>query len=284
MSEPLRQRTAVLTIAPTDPGEDLAALGANAIEIKDLRFAFQIQKTKDKEPNTATITIWNLTEEKRALFQQRGSKVLLEAGYPATVSAIFTGDVRHAESFRVGPDWETRIELGDGERAFKFSRVRESFAPGARHAAVLTKLAEEMGLDAGNINSTGLTGQFVHGHVAAGTASIEFDRVVRSAGYEWSIQDGKIQLLARDAPNTESIVVLSADSGLVGSPEFGTPPAKNKPRTLKGKSLLNPRILVGRRIELDSEKHKGIFRVISLTHSGDTHGPDWYTDFEAVPL
>jgi hypothetical protein len=277
----LFQRVIAVTI--TDPS--IKGLGANAFELTGLRMQFAIKKSLGKEPNTGELTITNLSEQRRAQIR-KGGKVSIEAGLGTSWAQIFLGDIRYFEHSREGADWVTKLELGDGERSFKFQRVGSSFPPGTKFATVLRALADATGLDVGNLEQVlpAVRGTYAAGHVVAGNAHLELGRACQAAGLTYSVQDGRLQFLRPGQPNTQTIVILGSESGLVGAPKYGSPPTKGKPRYLSVRSLLNPKLRCGGRVELQAQSHKGLMKIAALTHVGDTHGSDWYTDIECLPL
>lgn len=296
--EKLFRRKATVTIAVPLKGKTLNVYGADVIEITDLRFAFKAKKTLGKEPNTLEVTITNLSEQSRAALQGKTLRVTVSAGYEGAQCVLFVGDSRHVDSRPEGADWTTVIQCGDGERGYKHGRVSESFRAGTSVVSILQKVADGMQLDSTQVAGVdGLHGrQYVAGYVAHGRASRELDKILKGFGYEWSIQDGKLQVLRPDAATAETVVVLDAGSGLVGSPTLNTPsptqhldPFTNKlvssggRPTLKAKSLLQPSIRPGRRVQIDSVVGiRGTFRVTEVTHTGDTSGGDFYTELEGV--
>jgi len=46
-------------------------------------------------------------------------------------------------------------------------------------------------------------------------------------------------------------------------------------------SLLNPEIRPGRRVQVESQFVNGVFKVEKVTHSGDTHSTQFYSEVEA---
>jgi hypothetical protein len=267
--------------------EDYKSLAAQIVEIDGLRTQFKIEKTLDKSPNTAEITVTNMAARTRSSLQAKGSKIILSAGYNSTLAQIFVGDARLIDHVRNGTDWDTKIQAGDGERAYLNGRVSESFAGGVRVPTIVSKVSKFIGLDASDAASklNELQGaQFVNGYVAYGRASAELDKLLRARGYTWSIQDGRLQILKPGESATERVVSLSSDSGLIGSPEHGTADKKDAPAVLKFKALLSPEIRPGGRVDFQSAKHKGLYRVLRVTHTGDTAGGDWYTEGEAEPV
>lgn len=260
--------------------------------IEGLRVQFHVKKTTTKEPNTSDLTVYNLSEDHRSVLQNRGTSLLIEAGYVGSTSLLFSGESRYISHTHEGPDWVSKIECGDGERAYRWARVSESFRPGTRLADAFRKVAEATELDVrdavATVESLLPAEQFSRGYQAHGRATEHLDALLRGRGLEWSIQDGQLQVLAEGtAKNTA--VLLSPTTGLVGSPAFSSPEhgsksGKKKAQVLKVRSLLQPSIRPGGTIRVESASIQGQFRVQSVTHSGDTHGGDWYSDVDALPV
>jgi hypothetical protein len=295
---PLFGRRVRLTIAvPVSTPNDFTHTTTDVIEINGgqtddpnqpgLRIVFKVKRKLEKEPNTSEISVYNLSSNRRAQLQQKGLKVLLEAGYKSTgLSRYFSGDVRSVDHVRKGPDWETVIKLGDGERAWRFARVNESFAVGSRAADVLMRIAQKTGLGMGNVDkqAASIDKLFDQGYVAAGNAMAALTKLVESIGKRVSVQDGHIQILGTEETLDLPVPVVSPDTGLIGSPEMGSPPTKGKPQLLKFKSLLIP-VKPGSKVNLRSERYPNAFvRVHNVTFDGDSHGKQWFSEMEATIL
>ncbi len=267
--------------------KDYRTLSVDVIEITDLRVAFKVRKSSAKEPNTAEVTVTNLSRATRSALQEKGVKFQLEAGYEGTgIKRVFSGDVRALDHSRDGASWHTRLKGGDGERAFRHARVSESHAPGAPASDVVRKLADALGLGLGNFDqiSTKLaSSKFEQGIVTHGPASSELTKVLAKAGITWSIQDGELQFQRDDLRIGPQIPELAPDSGLIGSPEFGSPVVKGGPRLLTFKCLLDADLRPGGRVAIKSERHSGVVRIWKVEHNGDTAGGDWYTQAEGFP-
>jgi hypothetical protein len=255
------------------------------IVITGLRVQFKVEKTDKPEPNTLDLAVYNLSETTRRSIQKAGVKVIVEAGYAGTIQQIYSGDARYVNSVRQNADWVTKIQCGDGEKHYSTARTNESFAPGTKMQDVAQKLIKDMKLGAGNVlaklksgNVKDAVSEFMNGLTVSGKSSTEFDKMMKAAGLTWSIQDGELQVTEPGAATDESIVVLSSSTGLIGSPEVG------EKGIIKVKSLLQPGIKPARRIDIQSESIKGLFRPEKVMHTGDTHGPEWYTESEVKPL
>lgn len=262
----------------------------DGLKVEGLRVQFVVKKTLTKNPNTLDLKIKNLSERTRGAMAKAKASIVLTAGYPGNAAVIFQGDSRTIDHVRDGDsaDWITHIQCGDGERAYQFARFTESFAPGTSIADVIRGAARALGVNTGNLEqalaSGGFRGnltQFAHGYTAHGKASAELDKLLKTAGLSWSIQNGALQLLKGDAPASGQAVLLSPSTGLIGSPDHGAPDKKGKPSKMLIKSLLQPQIVCGGRVEVQSAAVKGQFRVEVLEHSGDNMQGEWITKIEA---
>lgn len=257
-----------------------------------LRIRFRINKSLGRDPNTAELTLWNLSEESRAAFQEEGNPpVVVEAGYVDETTQVFSGDLFRASNVRNGLDWETTIEVGDGAASYRKSRISESFGPGTSVEDVVNKIVDSMkGLGAGNVldklgegSLRGGVDEFSKGRSIVGLSAEKLDEVLSSAGIDYSIQDGMLQALKPNETTGDDAVQLDAASGLIGSPELGDS------GVVKARSLLQGAIAPGRRIEIravraaqgrEQVRFEGAIRVEHVTHVGDTWETDWYTNLE----
>src|SRR3990172_565889 len=119
----------------------------NAIEVFALRVQFQVEKHLLKDPNTAELTISNLSEHTRTQFQTRPLRVEIAAGYQGVNKLLFVGDVRPGSGSKLlGTEWETKLLLGDGSRAFAHGRVSRSYKGGTPVKNIIRDAARALGL------------------------------------------------------------------------------------------------------------------------------------------
>lgn len=258
-----------------------------------LGVAFKVIKDSQKEPNPAEVTIWNLTRETRAAIERskelKGSAglVSLDVGYTGAVFRLFVGDLIHVSTQRQGAEWVTLLQIHDGSVQYRSARINESMGPGTLLSDAIKKAADAMGLPLGNLlshvtNRRSGWASFGRGVVLSGPAQAELDKLLRTAGYEWSIQDGQLQVLAPDETLAEKIVVLNESSGLIGSPERST--KEGETGHVKARSLLQPGLTPGRRVRIEGEAIKGDFKVLRTLYTGDSWGPEWYAEIEGSPV
>lgn len=259
----------------------------STVQIEASRCSFTIARSLRPEPNTAEVRVWNLAPNTRqALELLDGVPVKIEAGYEAApLSTLYLGELRRARTHREGVDLVTEIASGDGEQKLRTARVKVSVAKNATTQDVLRKLVQALGVAPGNsaqaiqrLRLAGIGDLFSGGTVLYGSASREMSNVCRSCGLEWSVQDGALQLLPRAQALEGSAILLTARTGLVGSP---TVDGKGR---LSARSLLVPDMMPGRKVVVEAEHIKGAWRVDVANVTADTHGQDWYHDIEGTPL
>lgn len=253
-----------------------------------LRIAFKVEKSTRREPNKVELSIWNLSEQTRKeLHLPKFVPVEIQVGYTGKVFTIFTGDLTYVQSARQGADWVTKLQAGDGTKQLRTARITESFAPGVTIVDVAKRAADKLGLPLGNLldkinggSVRGKTDSFPKGYQMSGKAEDELDKVLRTMGFEWSVQDGKLQVAEPGKAVDATIVSLSPDTGLVGSPE------KGEKGVIKFRSLMQPDLAPGKTVRLTSRDNPGgaDFKIERVVYTGDTFGTDWYIDIEGKPL
>lgn len=268
------------------PSASFNVLEPDAVEIDGLRVQLKIVKTGSKEPNTAEVSVWNLSADTRARVQAKGSKLVVVAGYRDIQRQVFIGDVRTVDHVRDGAAWVTKFQAGDAERAFRYARIGESFAGGTDAATIVERLVALLGVDGGNaiarVRRDART--FTQGYAAHGTVQGELSRLLDGLGLAWSIQDGRLQVLGPQETIPGGSIEVSETTGLVGSPEHGSPTEAGQPAVLKVRMLLQPEIVPGRTFALVAEGARGGYVAGRVEHAGDTAGGEWYTTAEATPL
>lgn len=265
-----------LQIATRDPDTALAR--------PTLRVVFKIIRALAKDPNSAEISIYNLSAESRAKLQEKDIPTTVEAGYVGNISRIFGGTLDFGGSFKEGDDWITRVQSGDGSKAFRTARVNRSLKGPISPGQVLKIAGEALGLPLGNLTDAVSKGsqraslkEFANGVMLSGKSEQVFDKIVKAMGFDWSIQDGQIQVLA-PKDTVGDVIVLERSSGLIGTPSPGDK------GVVKARSLLQAELAPGRKVEYRSREVNGFFKVQKVTFTGDTWAPGWFADLETSPL
>ena len=275
----------------------LCEVNVGGLRVESLRVGFTVDKTTKREPNTCEIAVYNLSRAHRQAletgygkFRVPGTKlkaipVRLAAGYAGTgMSLLFYGQLREVFS-RPESDgsWVTVLRSGDGDRATR-ARATFGFRPGVSIARVVESLTGEMGIGLGNAAKqlvearlTGLGGTIGRGVAFEGAAPEQLDAILRSAGYEWSIQDNALQVVPIGKSLDMLGTVLSPQTGLVDVP------TTDEKGNLQARALLLPGLVPGRRVKVRSSTISGVWRIERVRYAGDTHGQDWAAEIEGTP-
>ena len=272
------------------------------LEVADLRItaldiAFDVLRNLSKEPNTADIRIRNLNEDHRARLQAaRSATVALWAGYRRprntivfgdsddfsdTLSIIYKGELREVWTEQ---NTLTRVTSGDGERKQRRARVQKSLRKGSLLKPAIEACVDALGVGVGNLASVvglelkGSGKTFPKGTAVSGQAAEELDKLLKSAGLTYSIQNGTLQVLRPKQTLDGATVVLSPDTGMLGSPSVSSD------GTIRARTLIIPDLVPGRRVEFRSEAVKGDAKVLTARYTGDTAAQQWSIAIECRRL
>ncbi len=251
------------------------------------RLAFEVVQSNDSEANKASAVIHNLSETSRQKFSaSKRQQFRIEAGYQRLVGTLFDGEAVHVSSTRVPGGFETKVSAQDGLQA-KRAILSAAFGPRAGVGQIIQKIASAMGVNATRAvkkaiagDFDGAIGTFFNGYSFSGSADRAMDDLAKSAGFEWSILNGELQITTPDGFIEEEAIVLSPTTGLIGSPERRYD-EKAKREIVVARCMLNARINPKRKLQLESNEISGLFKVQTARHTGDTHGADWISECEA---
>jgi hypothetical protein len=247
-------------------------------QITGLAMRFEIKKTLKVQPNSAVVRITNLSHNSRkSLEAEKTLPCTVEAGYGGDLHTLFQGQVRRGSSVQSGKDIITTVSSGDSDQTLTANRLALSVPKGATPEQILKLAGQLMGASAGNVSSiAAFAGGALNATQFHGNAADAMSQITRSSGLEWSIQDGALQVLPIGQPiTTAKMVSLSGSSGLVGSPSV------DSKGIVSARALIQPDLLPGRCVRIDSIGVQGDFRIEEVTFTGDTWGQDWYADIHA---
>jgi hypothetical protein len=290
MGMELRQRVAHVTVGTLL----LEGKGGTGLDVE-----FTIRKTLKPDPNSCTLTIYNLNKDHRKALEQSTTvitgpqsppgtggvvvPVRIDAGYVNATSQIWLGELRASQTSHAGSDYTTILTTGDGDKAIARQRVNVAMGPGTTSATAMRNLLNALGIGQGNLpkalnllNKQGAAQLYVNGAVLKGLAADHMTDLMRSAGLEWSVQNGQLQVLNLGQPLDGQAVLISEDSGMVGSPTVDTK------GILSVTTLMIPDLKPGVKVSVQAESLSGGYRVIACEYTGDTLGKEWYCKLEAA--
>jgi hypothetical protein len=272
--------------------------------VENLRVHFEVSKTVESAPNVAVIKIFNLSPINEAKIKNEFDEVLLNAGYEGALRLVFRGNIKHVYRYRDKSDYITEIEAGDGDKDFRSATMNETLAAGTTNAQLVDRAV-------GSFKTTGGTTKGavqindrarLRGKVISGNTRDVLHDVARESGANWSIQDGQLVIVKANGVLPDEAIVITADTGMLGAPEIND-------KGIAVKCLLNPQLRVNGAIKLDNNGIKakrqkaqalgkkqedqkepvrldpdGIYKVLKITHKGDTRGQDWVSEIECIGL
>lgn len=287
---------------PVPSGTDRSGLDLSAMRIK-----FKVLAMDVDTPPTAVIRVYNLSDDTANRVQKEFQDVILQAGYEGgSFGQIFTGTIKQ---FRRGKEDATSkflyIMAADGDAAYNFGVVSKSLAAGAspkQQIEAITQQTAAKGLASGTIPAElGTGGTLPRGKVLFGLARDRLTDIAATTNYSWRIVGGKVEFTKLTGYKSGEAVVLNAATGMISMPEA----------TVGGihvRALLNPRIIVGGRIQIDNASinqltvkeqgfprhtdltfpaattEDGFYKVLVVEHFGDTQGQQWYSDITALAI
>lgn len=266
----------------------VGAIGTLEKEFTGLRVSFKLEKSIESNPNTGTISIYNLSLDSRSKFEQNNAICSLDVGYESSMYQIFTGNITRAATKKEGSDFITEVEVGDGDKALSEAKIDVSLPPGTTNKQVIDKLtASFKDIKSGGINSVkNVVSQVISfgtGLVITGSSKDVLDNITKTSDLEWSVQDAELQIIEKDSATQETAISLSSSTGLIGSVgKIKSESGKNTPDGgIEFSCLLQANLKCGRLVDINSESVKGLYRITKISHEGDNLTGTWLSKCEA---
>lgn len=257
-----------------------------------IRCSFSCEVGDSSSSNTGKITLWNLSDETLRLLEQEDCLIELRAGYGDDLPVLMGGSLTYFETDTNGADQQTTIEFVDSFTSARDTTLSLSYSGSVNGEKIVRDAAQEMGCEVKFSPNAKLID--FKNFAFVGTGKTLIGRVCDRSKLRWSVQNGIIQICALDEPLTMAAYVLSADSGMIGSPkpvfESASTSSKSssggqkatsnttKRKAKKGIEVtysLNGHIQIDDYVKVESRKYKGNYRASKIKFSGDTEGDDW---------
>lgn len=242
-----------MTVGPQQFGRFCQVVIGNSAQgqglvVEKLRIQFEITQSILRTPNTATIKIYNLSQEHAALIKGEFDEVLINAGYVGASKLIFAGNIRHSFAYGEGTDRIMELDCADGDADFRNTVVNAVIAAGTTHSQAIDKLAAKFtSTKMGHMVVAG--GKRIRGKVMSGPARKFFDEIAATNDAHWSIQNGVLQIVPVDSTLPTDAIVISIATGMLGAPELDD-------KGIKVTCLLNPSIRPNGKIWLNNNDIK----------------------------
>ena len=258
-----------------------------------IHISFSCEKSDGESNNDANITIWNLTEEHKAILKQAKCGVEIRAGYGGNRALVFKGTVSEAYEEMDGSDRSINLTVVDGKEV-NAPNVTVSMNGEITCMTVAADFVTKLGIPScvyspkatEKLNAT----KYDNGFAFVGRAKDGLTNVLTKCALKYSIQNGVMQVYEENEPITQQADVLNKESGLIGIPKkvkidkssktgAGTSGTDNKTdNTQTGyevQYLMNGAIGVNDLVNVVSKEITGTYRVKSIKIDGDNYSGDW---------
>ncbi len=273
-------------------GQPVQALGVPGIA--QARVAFRITRTMTSTPDSASVAIYGLAPERRAVMQSvwtelGQSQLTIASGYDGVTLQLFAGDVRSLTSTLDGADYVTRATADDGGDAITDAAIPPKFTSTAGIAAPkmieialacinapaayvppaappLTPIVPHPSVAAAiaTMNPAALT--LFYTSVRIGRARDLLDEAARIVGARWWIRDSQLFMAKRKLPVDGLAVALPRSHWLAE-------PSEDASGLMRVATFLDPNLQPGRQVQLVSRTVIGVFepfRIEAGEYTGDT--------------
>lgn len=288
--------------------------GGQALDLSALRFKFYVYQSDLQSPNHLICRVYNLSGTTSQQVQAEYTRVTLQAGYEnGPYGVIFDGTIRQffrgaqgdphtrtkaTRAVRESPT-ETFLEInaGDGDDPYNFALVKQTVAAGYDDTDVAKIANQQMGTTLGALPDQFGGNPAPRGKVMFGMARDQLRQITTPAGFRWSLQNGKLVLIANTAYLPGTAVILNAQTGMLGTPE-------QTQDGIRVDALLNPQIQIGTTVQLKNAditqsdfsadytafnyppplSGNGQYRVLVSEYEGDTRGTEWYSHLTCISV
>lgn len=257
--------------------------------IDGLRTQFYCYKSGSDTPNELTVRVYNANQRTRSSGLAEGATVRLLAGYGVPVLLAQAQATRSLVE-RTPPDTVLQIDCLDGISELRRVRVSLSFERGATARQVLDAIGAQLGYPLRPIE-VNLDIPMRAGYSHVGGVGTALDDVCGQCDAGWSVQNGDLMVLGAGSSNPGEALIISPETGLLYSPEKLQ--SETDTVSVGGRSrdgyrltcLLLPQVEPGQRIVLASaDMARGAWQVDEVEHTGDTHGPEFYTTLTVLEV
>ncbi len=287
-----------------------------AVDFSQFRVVFSVTNTLSGAPPTADIRIYNVSDDTVSRIKQEGQKVILQAGYEENNATIFQGDLvqRYKGTVTAGEDLRLnsvlQIVARTNDKAHTYGMINTCLPAGANAGHLAKSIMDEYakyGLKPGVLPDLP-PARLTRGKVYYRPLKKALDDFCRTYGLQSCYYGDELGVVPVDKTFNEKPIVLNGKTGLIGTPVMSI-------SGLKVKTLMRPEIKLNSTLQIangdilyddtnkpqassgtqekkDTDKKdsgqqqagknaadvNGLYKIVSITHKGDTRGNDWYME------
>lgn len=301
---PLYNRQVTLKVTQGTLDDDYVFTEGRSIELTGLRMVFTVKNTFLGDPSLGSFQIYNLKQTTKEMFSAEACSIALTVSYEGQEPrVIFKGEVTNSYGIRSGADTIQQVWARDSWRTLEsykpvISSKTKSYSRKTLVSEVISSTPSLGGIKyLGDSESVMDSAKDLNNYTATGTTQEELQDLFDGAELSWYVRDGFVyvtdpnEVLASSKANADFVV--SRKTGLLDKPEISYV-------GLTLSHLMDTRFYPGAKIyvepntityNLGNEYYvpqdsstwnaKGLFRVMEVTHRGDTRGNTWKSEVTA---
>ncbi|EJW19120.1 hypothetical protein M5X00_28860 [Paenibacillus alvei] len=232
-------------------------IGGYRFNYGDLTMNVHVDFDDNHEPNESTVELYNLSKHTLANIRT-GMRVIVNAGYGKDLGTVLQGNIVEVRTKREQMDRVTTIQVKD-DLTVSVYEMAHTYRPGTKASEIIHDLLSRVQIPHGAVQ-LGSNHSYMKGFVVKGDPVASIRRAARDCNTEVFTRQGKLYFkpLAGAGLEVTGIVLLSADSGLIDSPQSYE---EDKVKGVRVTSLLNYRLYADAQLRLVSEDFDGVYRV-----------------------
>jgi hypothetical protein len=279
------------------------------IDCSNLHFTFTTTQFALSTGNHLMLRLYDLDEPNVGRVMGEFTDIILNAGYEENPPTLFEGTIVQVRRGWEGDKAERYIDITamDGDRALAYQIIADAIPNGSTYQQRWAAIVKALNLPAGQVPTLDqlpkeLQNPNPRGATLFGAATDAANEQAMHMMCTWSIQNGRIVVIPYhgDLPGAAPPIDINGATGMIGWPE----------QTDEGvhvQCLLDARLFCHQRVRInnfDTLQQQlnliggdyaaanlfgaqggraiiaadGIYRIVEVTHSGDTRGNEWYSD------
>lgn len=230
---------------------------------------FESEFATSGKPNMATVRLYNPSQ---ATIDAASVKtdvngrrippypiVLVDAGYGLDIGQVIVGEAYTSNIKRTAPDVILEFKVSDATAKWRESWVSKTYAKFSDAKEILYDITESVGVTPYSIR-LGQPRTFEKPISFNESLTSAIARMCKETKSKYFISQGRFVVEPIDDPGKKTLVLLSPETGLIGSPE-------RTDKGIKCQCLFNYRLGAGDTIALRSRDIQGNYRIFRGKHS-----------------
>lgn len=261
-------------------------------ELTSHHIEFNIDKTNTPSNNSCSITIVNTSDAFVDYFEQNAGTspfVKLEVAYGSQpLKELFLGTLTGMEDNFIGTTRRTTLKCSDGYANLKENKTSRSYRKKTTIQRIVEDMIKDLGLPKGTVIP--IQGETKSAKAYSGAVREIITTIAKDNNYNFSIQDGRVNMTPFDYSSGPLVKVINVSSGMIGSPtalDTSSGQLKGNKDSKQGvsvKCLIDASVRPDSLIILESRKYNGTFKVNKVSYRGSYEGSDWAMDIECEPV